>query len=162
MYNLNEYSDNYSDSIASLYHYKRQEALADNADDANALVGDNANWQNAQIIVALKYISSFFRSIEMPLINTKLYRQLNYTKNSVISDAAGASAFKTTKTELYVPVATLKTEDNNKLNELLGTEFERTINWNEYKSKIEIVTQEDGDVIYKRTLLDTAIPGVNR
>ena len=31
MYNLIKYSDNYSDSTASLYHFKRQEPLADNA-----------------------------------------------------------------------------------------------------------------------------------
>ena len=32
MYNLIEYSNGYSDSTASLYHFKRQEPLADNAD----------------------------------------------------------------------------------------------------------------------------------
>ena len=134
MYNLIEYLDNYSDSTASLYHFKRQEPLVDNVDLTNAsssfsyksgLLGDataedgNAVWKNAQIIVPLKYVSSFFRSLELPLINTKLYIQLNYTKNSLISSVAGASTFKITKTELYVPVVTLNTEDNNKLNQLL-------------------------------------------
>ena len=59
-------------------------------------------------MVPLKYISSFFRSLELPLINTRLYIQLNYTKNSVISTGGhdDASTFKITKTELYVPVAT--------------------------------------------------------
>ena len=57
----------------------------------------------------------------MPLINTKLYIQLNYTINSVIStvDADDSKKFKITKTELYVPVVFLNTEDNNKLNQLL-------------------------------------------
>ena len=60
----------------------------------------------------------------MPLINTKLYIQLNSTKNSVISHGFNdgddnSSTFKITKTELYVPVVTLNTEDNDKLNELL-------------------------------------------
>ena len=32
MYNLIEYSDNYSDSTASLYQFKRQEPLDNNAD----------------------------------------------------------------------------------------------------------------------------------
>ena len=53
-----------------------------------------------------------------------------------MSDNAGASTFKITKTELYVLIITLKTEDNNKLNQLLDTEFKRTVYWNEYKSKI--------------------------
>ena len=54
-----------------------------------------------------------------------MYIQLNYAKNSVISDNAGNSTFKITKTELSVPAVTLKTEDNNKLNRLLDTEFKR-------------------------------------
>ena len=102
-------------------------------------VGINANvnpniplahrlFKNVQIIAPLKYVSSFFRSLEMPLINTKLYIQLNYTKNSVISHGFNAgndnsSTFKITNTELYVPITTLNTEDNDKLNELLDGEF---------------------------------------
>ena len=171
MYNSIEYSDNYSDCTASLHQYKRQEPLANNANltDASSsfkyksdVLGDSTEvragtdpsipvvhrlWKNAQIIVPLKYISSFFRSLELPLINTKLYIQLNNTKNSVIStaDTADSTTFKITKTELYVPVVTLKTEDNNQLNQLLGTEFKRTVYWNEYKSKIETVRQAHDD-----------------
>ena len=63
---------------------------------------------------------------------------------------------------MYVPVGTLKTEDNNKLNQLLDTEFKRTVYWNENKSKTETVTQAHNDNNYKKTLLDTSIPGVNR
>ena len=96
MSNLIEYSDNYEDSTASLYHFKRQEPLEGNAalTDASSsfkyksgLLGNataengNTAWKNAQIIVSLKYVSSFFRSLELLLINTKLYIQLNYTKN---------------------------------------------------------------------------------
>ena len=63
---------------------------------------------------------------------------------------------------MYVPVVTLKTEDNNKLNQLLDTEFKRTVYWNEYKSKIEDVIQPHNNNNFKRTLLDAAIPGINR
>ena len=98
MYNLIEYSDNYSDSTASLYHFKRQEPLENNANitiagsssfkykfnllgNSEAIAaGVNLNiplahriWKNTKIIVPLKYISSFFKSLEIPLINTKLY-----------------------------------------------------------------------------------------
>ena len=57
----------------------------------------------------------------MTLINTKLYIQLNWTRYSVISteDGYDSTTFKITKIELYVPVVTLNTEDNNKLNQLL-------------------------------------------
>ena len=172
MYNLIEYSDNYEYSTASLYHFKRQKPLANNANltvagsssfryksdllgktsninyaDPNnpVLFDDNPIWKNAQIVVPLKYISSFFRSLEMPLINTKLYIQLKYTKDSVIStvDADNSTTFKITKAELYVPVVTLKAEENNKLNQLLDTKFKRTVYWNEYKSKIETIGQKD-------------------
>ena len=132
--------------------------------------------KNAQIIVPLKYASSFFRSLELPLTNKKLYIQLNYTKKSVISNAAGVSIFKITKTELYVPAVTLNTKDN-KLNQLLlesesgdslvtlkgkNNKFKRNMYWNEYKSKIETITEAHNDNNYKRTLLDVPIPGVNR
>ena len=52
---------------------------------------------NAQIAVPLKYISSFFRSIELPLINTKLHIELNWTKNSVMSNIATATTFQIKK-----------------------------------------------------------------
>ena len=138
----------------------------------------NPIWKNPQIIVPLKYVSSLFRSLELPLINTKLYIQLSYTEKSVIStvDDVNSTTFKIKKTELYVPLVTLNTEDNNKLNQLLQSEstdslvttknkdnkFKRTIYWNEYKSKIEDVTQPENNTSLKRTLLDTVIPGVNR
>ena len=63
---------------------------------------------------------------------------------------------------MYVPVVTLKTEDNNKLNQLLDDEFKRKVHWNEYKSKIEDVIQLHNNNNFKRTLLDAAIPGVNK
>ena len=124
MCNLIEYSDNYSDSTASLYQFKIQEPLDNNADLAiegsssfkykSNLLGNasgegrTAVWKNVKIIVPLKYISSFFRSLEIPLINTKLYIELNYSKNSIISNVEGDSTFKITKTELHVPVVTLQ------------------------------------------------------
>ena len=199
IYNLIEYSDNYSDSTASLYQFKRQEQSYDyynlkyiiNLTDNNSTsfkyksgflgttetqIAANVNpniplahrlWRSVQIIVPLKYISSFFRSLEMPFINTKLYIQLNYSKNSAISSGSGvgnndSSTFKITKTELYVPVVTLNTEDNlNKLSQLLNTEFKGTVSWNEYKSKRETVIQTHNDNNYEGTLLYVAIPGVN-
>ena len=90
----------------------------------------------------------------MPLINTKLYIELNYSEHSVISSGGGvsnndSSTFKITKTGLHVPVVTLNTEDDNKLNQLLDNEFKRTVYWNEYKSKIETITQANNDNNFK-------------
>ena len=62
---------------------------------------------NAQIVVPLKYVSSFSRLLEMPLINCKLHLELNWTKNSVMSNAATATTFQITSTKLNAPVVTL-------------------------------------------------------
>ena len=108
---------------------------------ASTADGANRKWKNAQIIVSLKYISAFFRSCELLFINTKLCIELNWAKYSVIYDVAGDTAFQITKTELHVPIVTLKTDHNNKLNEFLETGFERFVNWNEYETTLQTVTQ---------------------
>ena len=99
MYNLIEYSDNYQDSSATLYQYKRDEppeddAVADlTADNSSSfkykinllgniteVAGNAAGVRrlNLKIVVPLKYLSNFFRSLEMPLINCKI--KLNMEK----------------------------------------------------------------------------------
>ena len=108
----------------------------------------------------LKHISIFFRVLEIPLINTKLYSELNWTEHSIISNANTATTFQITKNELYVPVVTLSTENNNKLTNLLSEGFKRSVIRNEYKTKIETVRQNDNN--FKRTLLDASYSGVNR
>ena len=86
IYNLIEYSDNYQDSSATLYQYKRDEppeadAVADlTANNSNSLkykikllgnvtevAGDPAGVGrfNVKVVVPLKYLSNFFRSLEM-------------------------------------------------------------------------------------------------
>ena len=50
----------------------------------------------------------------MPLINTKLYLELNWSKHSVISNVGTSTMFQITKTELHVPVVTLNTANNKK------------------------------------------------
>ena len=63
-------------------------------------------------------------------------------------------------TDLHVPVVTLNTENNNKLTKLLSEGFKRSVIWNEYKTKIETIRQNDNN--FKRTLLDSGFQGVNR
>ena len=86
-----------------------------------------------KIVVPLKYISNFFRSLESPLINTKLYIELNWTKKYIMSNTTTATTFQITKTEFSVPVVTFNTENNKKLSELLRKRFKRLIFWNEHK-----------------------------
>ena len=103
MYNFLEYSDNYQDSTGSLYQFKRDEPPDDNADVANntsSLVyksklisrTDDNNANNVKLIVPLKYVSNFFKSLEMPLVNCKIDLELTWHKDCMISsvnDAAG-------------------------------------------------------------------------
>ena len=92
MYNLIEYSDNYSDTSGSLWQFKRDGL---NVDDINAaLTNDNApsfkykariignigadgRKNGVKIDVPLRYLSNFWRSLEISL--TKMYN--NYWRN---------------------------------------------------------------------------------
>ena len=81
VYNSLEYSDNYSDSSGSFYQFKRDESPPNNGNvsvDTSSsfkyksnLLGNEVN--NVKIVVPLKYLSNFFRSLEMPLINCKTH-----------------------------------------------------------------------------------------
>ena len=51
----------------------------------------------------------------MPLIDCEINLILNWPKDCVISSATGATEFEITDTELYVPVVSLSTQDNEKL-----------------------------------------------
>ena len=98
MYNLIEYSDNYQDSSATLYQYKRNEPPEANAINdlttntsssfkykvsllGNPVVANNIAKINVKVVVPLKYLSNFFRSLEMPLINCKIKLNLAWKKN---------------------------------------------------------------------------------
>ena len=118
-------------------------------------------WKNIKIVVPLKYISNFFRNLELPLINTKLYKELNWTKFSVLCNQNHNSIFQITKGDLHIPVVTLNTE-NNKLSRLLSEGFERAVVWNEYKTKIETVNVTANDNNFKITTLVVSFQGVSR
>ena len=69
----------------------------------------------------------------MELINCKVELSLEWYENSILSSAETAAIFTITDTKHYVPVVTLKTEDNVKLSKLLSEGFKRPIYWNKYK-----------------------------
>ena len=177
MYNLIEYSDNYQDSSATLYQYKRDEPPEDNAiADLTAnnsssfkykisLLGDR-NFVggivrlNVKIVVPLKYLNNFFRSLEMPLINCKIKLNLTWKKECVLSTDVGDAVFIINDTKMYVPVVTLSKEDNKDFIEQKNKGFQRSIYWNEYKTK-EINENTDANV-FKYINLDPSFQGVNR
>ena len=85
------------------------------------------NRNGAKIAVTLKYLSNFWRSLEMPLIICKVELSLKWDKNCILSSDDGNSVFAITDAKLYVPIVTLSAEDNVKLSKLLGEEFKRPI-----------------------------------
>ena len=130
MYNLIEYSDNYSNTSESLWGLKRDETVnnTDMNNDDNApsfkykagLITDTKAGGTKDVVkiaVQLKYLSNFWRSLEMPLISCKVELSLKWIENCVLTtvDNASNATFKINDAKLYVPVFTLSAEENAKL-----------------------------------------------
>ena len=88
-------------------------------------------------MVPLKYLSNFWKTLEMALINCEINLILTWSADCVISSAAVNQAiiFAITDTKLYVHVVTLSIDDNAKLLEQLKSGFKHTVNWNKYETK---------------------------
>ena len=116
--------------------------------------------RSVKVVVPLKYLSNFFRSLEMPLINCKIKLNLTWKKECVLSTDAGDAVFLINDTKMYVPVVTLSKEDNKDFIEQQNKGFQRSIYWNEYKTK---GVAEDADANnFKYISLDPSFQGVNR
>ena len=165
MYNLIGYSDNYSDTSGSLWHFKRDE-IEGNVDltmDDNHIPNNSSSFKykssfitnrnGVKIAVPLKYLSNFWRSLEMPLINCKVELSLTWDPNCVLSNLVGAYTFTITDAKYYVPIVTLSTEDNAKLSKLLSVGFERPVYWNKYKT---IPNKKFDENDYIRELFDAS------
>ena len=95
-------------------------------------------------MVPLKYLSNFWRTLEMHLINCEVELILTWSENCVIISTNVANqnpTFTITETTLYVPVVTLSTQYNAKLLPQLKSGFKRTISWNKYPAKPESLAQ---------------------
>ena len=178
MYNLIEYSDNYLKTSGSLWQYcKEIPAIDDNAAIVNfnrANATDSFNFKtkvigqtnnngiiNVEIMVPLKCLIHFWRTLEMPLINCEVELILNSSANCVIiytNVNDQVSTFTITETNLYLPIATLSTQDNAKLLPQLKSGFKRTISWNKYLAKPELLAQNPN----LNHLIEPSFEGVNK
>ena len=156
MYNLIEYRDNYPKTSGSLWQYCKEIPAEDdngaivafngtNDNDsfnfktkitgktaANNNDGNIAGRVDVQIVVPLKYLSNFWRTLEMPLINCEIELIFTWSKNSVIISTNVADqipTFAIIETNLYVPVVILSTQDDSKLLPQFKNGFKRTISW---------------------------------
>ena len=164
VYNLLEYSKIYRKTTGSFWNYYRDEpnsGIGGRKNNVNYSIKDLKSFdcrtnitgklegidrtEDIEIVVPLKYLSNFWRTLNMPLINCEINLILTWSENFVLTsiptrdanpDANPAIAavnnptnaiFKITDTKLYVPVITLSTKDDNNFLEQLKSGFKRTI-----------------------------------
>ena len=136
MQNLIEFSDNYAKTSKSLWQYYRDKSNNDITNSESfklkaritgrALVDDSTKY--AETAVSFKYLSSFWRTLEMSLINCEINLVLTWSESSVITNSIGVELFTIINIKLYVPLVTLSTQDNTKLLQQSKSRFKRTIN----------------------------------
>ena len=178
MYNLIEYSDNYAKTTGSLWQYCK-DIPARNANDEIVIFADgnttdsfnfkvkitgrtgNDGTKDVEIMVPLKYLSNFWRTLEMPLINCEVNLILTWSSSCVLIATSIPNqnvTFAMTDTKIYVPVVTLSTQENTKFFQQLKSGFKRVINSNKYLSKPELLAQNPN----LNHLVEPSFQGVNR
>ena len=160
----------------SLWQFKGDEVPTNNDDLAidnsesfkckAALVGKTANYHNtnstvkdAKIVVPLKYLSNFWRSLEMPLINCKFHLKLNWIEDCILSSAGNSAKFEITDAKSHIPIVTLSTKDSVNLTKQLSEGFKRSVYWNNYQTNPAKVI-EKGKNPYE--LLIASLQGIRR
>ena len=178
MHNLIEYSNNYSKTSGCLWqNYKDIPAVDDGCgivgfNGANATYSfnfktkitgqtdNNGEINNVEIMVPLKYLGNFWRTLEILLNNCEVNLILTWSANCTIiyTDTADQiPTFTITETKLYNSVVTLSTQDNAKLLPQLKPGFKRRINWNKHMAGINIGRNPD-----LKHLVEQSFQGVNR
>ena len=76
-------------------------------------------------MVPLKYLSNFWRTLKIPLINCEISLQLRWSRNCIIL----AGTTNNQNPTIQINVVTLSTQENIKLLKQLVSGFKRTINW---------------------------------
>ena len=150
MYNFIECSKNYRKTTGSLWNYYRDETNSAAEGNINysikhsksfnyktsitgKLEGNNVEKNDVEIVVPLKYLSNFWRIVDIQLINCEVSLILTWSQNCVLTsrtyreanphaDPAVAginkptnATFKIKGATLYVPVVTLSAQDDNEL-----------------------------------------------
>ena len=152
--------------VLNLYKYKAKSLGKKTAQPANAA---NRILKNVTIALPLEYLSNFFKSIEMSLINCEVELKFKWTKycdlssagnDNEIANAANANRiiFTIKDTKLHVPLVTLSERYNQKLSKLLSRGFKRSVYWSEYKT-ISYTKNAKNEF---RFFLESTFVGVNR
>ena len=137
-YNLIEYSNNYSKTSGSLWQYYK-DFPNNNISNSESfkfkmkITGKSlaaGNTKKVEIIVPLKYLNNFWRTLKTHLITCEVNLILTWSKDCVITNSTGERKFAITETKLNGPVVTLLTSDNMKLLQQPKSGFKKTISWN--------------------------------
>ena len=178
MYNLTEYSDNYVKTTGSLWQYCKDIPARNNNNEITEFTGGNTNdsfnfkakitgrtgddgTKDVEIMVPLKYLSNFWRTLEMPLINCEVNLILTWSSTCVLiatNIPNQIATFAITNTKLYVPVVILSTQENTKFLQQLKSCFKKVIYWNKCLSKPELLAQNPN----LNHLVEPSFQGVNR
>ena len=199
LYNLLEYSKNYRKTTGSSWNYYRDEPNSgfnnNNRDTINysikcsgfinyktsitgQLENDDEKKEDIKIAVPLQYLSNFWKTLNIPLINCEISLKLIWCKNCVLRSKATRNTlaaegdtpavsqisnqmdalFEITNCKLYVPMVTLSAENENKLLEQLKTGFKITVPWNKCRSEISNQTAHNN----LNYLIDLTFTKVNR
>ena len=112
IYKLIEYSNNHSKTSGKIWQYYREEP---------ALVqGGVADTKSFKIMVPLKYLGNFWRTLEMQLVNCKINVMLTQPLNVCITSSPATNqdtTFTIILTKLHILLVTLSTQDNGKLSQ---------------------------------------------
>ena len=76
---------------------------------------NNGSTNDVKIARSLKWSDNFWRTLEIPSINSDISLVLTWSANCVLSSATGGTKFALTDTKLYVLVAPLSTQLHTKL-----------------------------------------------
>ena len=192
MYSLTGYSNNYRKTTGSLWNYYKDEPnnlLSSDSESFKYKTSITGNTYNVgvgeacydaikvgknetEIVIPLKHLRNFWRTLNIPLINCEVGLILTQSKNCVLADmtakasqggnpaifAPTGSEFQITDTKLYVPVFILSKENQIKLLEQLKSGFKITIKWNKYRSQMAVQPQNN-NLDY---LIDPTFTNVNR
>ena len=177
MYSLIEHNDNYSDTSRSLWQFKRDDVPADNDDlttdnsqsfkynaalvrkTTDTVNHTNSSVKSAKIVVPLKNLSNFWRSLEIPLINCKILFELRGIQDGVLSSDGNSGKFKIADAKLHVPIVTLSTKHNIKMTKQLSNESKRSVSWKCYQI---IPAKVINQVTKIHELLSASFQGIKR
>ena len=109
---------------------------------ADAVNNTNSSVKDAKIVVPLKYLSNFWRSSEIPLINCEVFLELNWIEDCILSSTRDSAKFSITDAKLHVPIVTLSAKDSANLAKQLNEGFKRAVYWNSYETKpVKVIEQ---------------------